>query len=41
MNDSAGINIAQNFNSIVVEAGGHENMSFLEKDRRNFVDKAR
>ena len=41
MNDSAGINIAQNFNSIVVEAGGHENVSFLEKDCRNFINKAR
>ena len=41
MNDSTGINIAQNFNYIVVEAGRHENVSFLEKDCRNFVDKAR
>ncbi|KAH9723117.1 protein FAR1-RELATED SEQUENCE [Citrus sinensis] len=39
MNDCAGIRIAQNFNSIVVEAGGYENVSFLEKDCRNFVDK--
>ena len=31
MNDSAGINIAQNYNFIVVEAGGHANVSFLEK----------
>ena len=41
MNDSEGINIAQNFNFIVVEAGGHENVSFLEKDCRNFINKAR
>ncbi|KAH9782212.1 protein FAR1-RELATED SEQUENCE [Citrus sinensis] len=33
--------IAQNFNSIVVGAGGYENVSFLEKDCRNFVDKTR
>ena len=41
MNDCAGINIARNFNFIVVEAGGYENVSFLEKDRRNLVDKGR
>ena len=41
MNDCVGIRIAQNFNSIVVEASGHENVSFLEKDCRNFVDKTR
>ena len=41
MNDSAGINIVQNFNSIVVEVGRHEHVSFLEKDCRNIVDKAR
>ncbi|KAH9762576.1 protein FAR1-RELATED SEQUENCE [Citrus sinensis] len=41
MNDCAGIRIAQNFNSIVVGASGYENVSFLEKDCRNFVDKTR
>ena len=41
MNDCARIIIAQNFNSIVVEAGGHENVSLLEKDCRNFVDEIR
>ncbi|XP_024046630.1 protein FAR1-RELATED SEQUENCE 4-like [Citrus clementina] len=41
MNDCAGINIARNFNSIVVEAGGYENVSFIEKDCRNLVDKGR
>ena len=41
MNDCAGVNIAQNFNSIVVKAGGYKNISFLEKDCRNSVDKAR
>ncbi|KAH9703329.1 protein FAR1-RELATED SEQUENCE [Citrus sinensis] len=39
MNDCAGINIAKNFNSIVVEAGAYENVSFLKKDCRNLVDK--
>ncbi|KAH9777143.1 protein FAR1-RELATED SEQUENCE [Citrus sinensis] len=33
--------IAQIFNSIVVGAGGYENVTFLEKDCRNFVDKTR
>ena len=41
MNDSVGINIAQNFNYIVVEAGGHENVSFLKKDCINLINKAR
>ncbi|KAH9657389.1 protein FAR1-RELATED SEQUENCE [Citrus sinensis] len=41
MNDCAGVRIAQNFNSIVVGAGGYENVSFLEKDCKNFVDKTR
>ncbi|KAH9703431.1 protein FAR1-RELATED SEQUENCE [Citrus sinensis] len=41
MNDCAGIRIAQNFNSIIVGAGGYENVPFLEKDCRNFVDKTR
>ncbi|XP_015387886.1 protein FAR-RED IMPAIRED RESPONSE 1-like [Citrus sinensis] len=33
--------MAQSFKSIVVEVGGYENVSFLEKDARNHVDKAR
>ena len=41
MNDCVGIRIAQNFNSIVVGAGGYENMSFLKNDCRSFVDKTR
>ncbi|XP_024041931.1 protein FAR1-RELATED SEQUENCE 5-like [Citrus clementina] len=41
MNDCVGIRIAQNFNSIVVGASGYENVPFLEKDCRNFVDKTR
>lgn len=41
MNDCAGINIAHNFNSIIVEVGGRKNVLFLEKDCRNLVDKAR
>ena len=41
MNDCVGINIARNFNSIVVEASRYENVSFLEKDCRNLVDRGR
>ncbi|KAH9770356.1 protein FAR1-RELATED SEQUENCE [Citrus sinensis] len=33
--------MAQSFKSIVVEAGGFENVSFLERDARNHVDKVR
>ncbi|XP_062026328.1 protein FAR-RED IMPAIRED RESPONSE 1-like [Rosa rugosa] len=40
-NDIAGIRPKKNFNSFVVEAGGHENLPFLEKDARNFLDKVR
>ena len=31
MNDCAGINIASNFNSIIVESGVNKNVSFLKK----------
>ena len=33
--------MAQSFKFIVVEVGGYENVSFLEKDARNHVDKVR
>ena len=33
--------MAQSFKYIFVEAGGYENVSFLEKDVINHVDKAR
>ncbi|KAH9726548.1 protein FAR1-RELATED SEQUENCE [Citrus sinensis] len=41
INEEAGIKMAQSFKSIVVEAGGFENVSFLERDARNHVDKVR
>ncbi|XP_074377616.1 protein FAR-RED IMPAIRED RESPONSE 1-like [Apium graveolens] len=41
MNDIAGIRPNKSYHSIVVEAGGPKNMSFLEKDCRNFLDKVR
>ncbi|KAH9760448.1 protein FAR1-RELATED SEQUENCE [Citrus sinensis] len=41
INDEAGIRMAQSFKSVVVEAGGFEKVSFLEKDARNHIDKVR
>ncbi|KAL7199835.1 hypothetical protein ACSBR2_022025 [Camellia fascicularis] len=41
LNDSAGIRMNKNFTSLVVEAGGHEHLSYLEKDCRNHMDKVR
>ncbi|XP_042979904.1 protein FAR1-RELATED SEQUENCE 5-like [Carya illinoinensis] len=40
-NDLAGIRINKSFGSLVVGAGGFENLPFLEKDCRNYIDKAR
>lgn len=31
INDKEGIRVAQNFTSVVVEAGGFENVSFIKK----------
>ncbi|XP_062098747.1 protein FAR-RED IMPAIRED RESPONSE 1-like [Humulus lupulus] len=41
LNDRAGVSVAKKFQTLVVEAGGHDKVPFLEKDCRNFVDKAR
>ncbi|XP_052173721.1 protein FAR1-RELATED SEQUENCE 5-like isoform X2 [Diospyros lotus] len=41
MNDIAGIPLHKSYNSIVVEAGGHEKLTFVEKDCRNYIDKVR
>ena len=41
VNDRAGIRVNKNYNSMVVEAGGHENMSFMEKDCRNYIENVR
>ncbi|XP_028065479.1 protein FAR-RED IMPAIRED RESPONSE 1-like [Camellia sinensis] len=41
LNDSAGIRMNKNFTSLVLEAGGHEKLSYLEKDCRNHMDKVR
>ncbi|XP_022851587.1 protein FAR1-RELATED SEQUENCE 5-like [Olea europaea var. sylvestris] len=39
INDVAGIPLHKSFNSTVVEAGGYENITCIEKDCRNFIDK--
>jgi hypothetical protein len=34
-----GIGLSQSFNSLAIEAGGYENLLFIEKDCRNFINK--
>ena len=41
LDDQAGINVSRNFRSLVVEANGYENLTFREKDCRNYIDKIR
>ncbi|XP_059431564.1 protein FAR-RED ELONGATED HYPOCOTYL 3-like [Corylus avellana] len=41
VNDISGIGLSQSFNSLAVEAGGYENLHFIEKDCRNFINKER
>ncbi|KAF5475877.1 hypothetical protein F2P56_007636, partial [Juglans regia] len=40
INNKAGICMAKSFNALVVEAGGFEKLPFIEKDARNYIDKA-
>lgn len=40
-NDMAGVRMNKSFGSLVVGAGGFENLPFLEKDCSNYIDKAR
>ncbi|XP_042962396.1 protein FAR1-RELATED SEQUENCE 5-like [Carya illinoinensis] len=40
-NDQAGIRANKSYGSLVVGVGGFENLPFLEKDCRNYIDKAR
>ncbi|XP_042980271.1 protein FAR1-RELATED SEQUENCE 5-like [Carya illinoinensis] len=40
-NDLAGIQLNKSYRSLVVGAGGFENLPFLEKDCQNYIDKAR
>ncbi|XP_028066846.1 protein FAR-RED IMPAIRED RESPONSE 1-like [Camellia sinensis] len=41
VNDAAGIRVARNFHSIVVEAEGYEALTFDEQDARNYIQNAR
>ncbi|XP_031259814.1 protein FAR1-RELATED SEQUENCE 5-like [Pistacia vera] len=41
LNDKAGIRPNKNFNSLLVEAGSGENLPFLQKDCRNYIEKVR
>nr|XP_023921952.1 protein FAR-RED IMPAIRED RESPONSE 1-like [Quercus suber] len=41
LHDKAGIRMNKSFNSFVVAVGGHKNLSFLEKDCRNHMEKVR
>ncbi|XP_022889102.1 protein FAR1-RELATED SEQUENCE 6-like [Olea europaea var. sylvestris] len=41
VNDLAGIPLHKSYNSAVVEAGGYENMTCIEKDCRNYVERVR
>ncbi|XP_022844850.1 protein FAR1-RELATED SEQUENCE 5-like [Olea europaea var. sylvestris] len=41
MNDIAGIPLHKSFNSAVVEAGGYDNMTCIEKDCRNYIEQVR
>ncbi|KAL2938714.1 Protein FAR1-RELATED SEQUENCE 5, partial [Bienertia sinuspersici] len=36
-NDQAGISIAKSYNSLLVESGGHENITYNQRDVRNVV----
>ncbi|XP_028068484.1 protein FAR-RED IMPAIRED RESPONSE 1-like [Camellia sinensis] len=41
INDQVGIGVSKNYNSMVVEAGGYESLTFDERDARNNIDRAR
>ncbi|XP_031253903.1 protein FAR1-RELATED SEQUENCE 5-like [Pistacia vera] len=41
VNDRVGIRPNKNFNSMLVEAGSAENLPFLQKDCRNYIEKIR
>ncbi|XP_031258532.1 protein FAR1-RELATED SEQUENCE 5-like [Pistacia vera] len=41
VNDRVGIRPNKNFNSLLVEDGGAENLTFLQKDCRNYIEKVR
>lgn len=41
INDEAGVRVNKSFRSMVCDAGGYENLTFVERDVRNFVAKER
>ncbi|XP_050902330.1 protein FAR-RED IMPAIRED RESPONSE 1-like [Lathyrus oleraceus] len=41
INDDVGLSINKTFQSLVKDAGGHENIPFCEKDVRNYINKER
>ncbi|XP_022855392.1 protein FAR1-RELATED SEQUENCE 5-like [Olea europaea var. sylvestris] len=41
VNDFAGIPLYKSFNSAIVEAGGYENMTCVERDCRNYIEQVR
>ena len=41
LNDKAGIKLHKTYDSLQIEAGGHENLPFLPKDCQNHLDKMR
>jgi hypothetical protein len=41
LNDISGIRVNKNFNSLIVEGGEYENLSFIERDCQNLLNKIR
>ncbi|XP_057506062.1 protein FAR1-RELATED SEQUENCE 6-like [Actinidia eriantha] len=41
LNDKAGIKLHKTYDSLQIQAGGHENLPYLSKDYRNYLDKMR
>lgn len=41
LNDAAGVRTNKAFHTLVVEAGSHENLTFCERDCRNYIQKVR
>ena len=41
LNDQACISLSKNFHSLVVESGGYENLTYIERDCWNYIARAR
>jgi len=41
MNDKAGVRLNKSFSSLIHQAGGYENLPFVERDIRNYVSEQR